>query len=310
MKDMQSYSEIFVCPNCHRYLKFDQNKLECTQCNYFFSKNKYGFIEFVLDKSLYSIDSVTEEYATIQKSCGERIYEEYLKSFLSQEPFKRVLDVGCGMGIGISNLIEEGYDAYGIDLPHLSRFWYHAKNDPKHFLCCDANKLPFPDDFFDVIYSLGVIEHIGTELGHCTLSSNFWEVRQQYANEILRVTKPKGRILITCPNKRFPLDFQHGPTDALSPKTRMRSFIFDKTGVNIHPIWGKHHLLSYSELKRLFCDNGGGRYIEALPLKNYFGFGRFKSRFLKSFAAAYISCLPKFLLSSFLNPYVLVQIKK
>jgi SAM-dependent methyltransferase len=262
------------------------------------------------ERSFYNIYSTTEEYAAIQESCGNRIYEDFLKSYFAQESFNNVLDVGCGLGRGISQLIKEGYNAYGIDLPQLSKFWKKEQNDSNHFFCCDAGQLPFPDDFFDIVYSLGVIEHIGTKIGHCTLSSNYRELRQQFVSEILRVTKPLGRILISCPNKHFPFDIQHGPTDNLSPKNRFRSFIFAKTGINVHPIWGKYHLLSYSEVKHLFCKDGGARYFEPISLKGYFAFERFRFKFFKSLAELYIHHIPRAWLSSFLNPYVLVQIRK
>lgn len=133
-------------------------------------------------------------------------------------------------------LIEEGYNAYGIDLPVLSKFWVQAGNDPQHFFCCEATHLPFADSFFDVVYSLDVIEHIGTETGHCTLSDNYWEVRQQYVDEILRVTKSGGRVIIAAPNKSFPINIQNGPRDNLSPKNGIRSYICERTRMNIHPI--------------------------------------------------------------------------
>lgn len=313
MYEIKSLSQILACPSCHGYLVEIEGKLRCKQCNCLFSTNKYGFFEFVLDKTIYEIDSTTEEYAKIQESCGVRAYNEYLKPFLLQEPFKRVLDVGCGIGKVISMLIEDGYDAYGIDLPNLTKFWAQVGNDPQHFFCCDATRLPFPEDFFDVVFSLGVIEHIGTEIGHCSLSSNYWEVRQKYASEILRVTKSAGRILIACPNKSSPIDIQHGPRDSLSPKSRLRSYLFERTGINIHPIGRKYHLLSYSETKRLFCENGEARFFEPLPLKGYFGFSKFESKFLKPFArlaTIYVNNLPRFFRASFLNPYMLVQIRK
>jgi len=315
MRKLKSLSKILilVCPSCHNYLLETDGKLRCKQCGLHFGTNKYNFIEFVLDKAVYEIDTTTEEYAKTQESCGVRVYNEYLKPLLLREPSKRVLDVGCGIGKGVSMLMEEGYDAYGIDLPSLSKFWAQAGNDPQHFFCCDATRLPFPHDFFDVVYSLGVIEHIGTENGHSTLSSNYWEARQQYANEILRVTKSAGEIIIACPNKSFPIDIQHGPRGSLNRKNRIIDYIFKTTGINIHPIWGKYHLLSYSETKRLFCHNGGARSFEPLPLKGYFGFKIFESGFLKAFvglAKIYIDNLPIFLRSSFLNPYMLVRIRK
>jgi len=310
MTGAECLSPFVVCPDCHGKLREMKDGLFCQKCDNQFKKNNYGYFEFIQDPSYYDIDSTTEEYATAQESCGGRIYQDFLKSYFFQESFKKILDVGCGIGKGISQLNKEGYDACGIDLPQLSVFWHQVQNDSRHFFCCDAGRLPFSDGIFDVVYSLGVIEHIGTRIGHCTLSRNYWELRQQYVNEILRVTKPDGRILISCPNKHFIIDIQHGPTDDLSSKKRLRSYIFKKTGINVHPVWGKYHLLSYSEVKRLFCENGGARSFQPVPLKGYFAFERLRSRFLKSSAEFYMYHLPGPWLSSFLNPYVLVQIRK
>lgn len=300
--------QALCCPCCHSALIDKEGKLKCTVCGSLFSTNKYGFIEFILDKTVCEIDTTTEEHSKIQESSGARVFNEYIKPLMIQEPVRRVLDVGCGIGKGISTLIEEGYEAYGIDLPSLSKFWNQVGNKPQHFFCCNSTKLPFPNNYFDFVYSLGVIEHIGTETGQATLSSDYQEVRQQYANEILRVTKPNGRILIACPNKSFPIDIQHGPGDSLSPKRIIRNYIYKRFKINIHAIWGKSHLLNYPEMKRLFSGNGV-RYFEPLPLKNYFGFIGFKSIFIR-LATAYINNLPKFLRASFLNPYMLVLIRK
>ncbi|GAC1446770.1 MAG: hypothetical protein NVSMB56_08610 [Pyrinomonadaceae bacterium] len=50
------------------------------------------------------------------------------------------------------------------------------------------------------MWALGVIEHIGTQSGHCTLAEHYEAARQNYANEILRVAKSGGRIIIACTN--------------------------------------------------------------------------------------------------------------
>lgn len=305
--------DILVCPECHRCLRELESGLECSQCGSFFNINKYGFIELILDKAVNEIDTTTKEYAEIQELSSVRTYKEYVKPLLIKEQFKMVLNVGCGIGRELSLLREEGYDAYGIDIPSLSRFWSKSGNDPGHFFCCDAARMPFSDDFFDVTYSLGVIEHIGTKNGHSLLSHNYWELRQRYANEILRVTKPGGRIIIACPNKSFPIDIQHGPENSPGLKNRFRVYIFKKMGINIHPVFGTYHLLSYREVKRLFGVNGGTHSFEPLPLKGYFGFTAFKSSFLKPFlklATVYVNNLPGFLRTSFLNPYILAQIRK
>jgi len=321
---MPFFSKTLVCPNCHASLNPQAQGLNCHSCDTFFRINKYGFLEFVVDETLHEQDSTTEEYALIQEKSGARLYHEYLRPFFNQEPFHRVLDIGCGIGAPVTLLLNEGHEAYGIDLPNLAKFWDKRHNDPGHFFCCDSTLLPFPDGFFDVVYSTGVIEHIGTKVGHCELLDDYHAARQRYANEILRVTRPGGRILIACPNKSFPIDAQHGPRDYSSPKRRVRDYIYQKTRLNIHPVWGKYHLPSYSEIKNYFIAKGKARSFEPLLLKGFFGFvssGRgffrlfteYEHGILKIFTEtgkAYIEHLPKALRSTFLNPYILVQIKK
>jgi SAM-dependent methyltransferase len=282
--------------------------LICNSCSHVYGRNQYGYVEML--KEFFNHAVAGENYIGNQEHGGVRVFQEYLLPLLARDAAKTVLDVGCGMGQGIRQLGLSGSQAYGIDLPSYSPFWAQAGVDPARFMCADACNLPFSDDFFDVVYSLGVIEHIGTVLGHCTLRPDYWEKRKAYAQELLRVTKEGGRIIIACPNKTFPVDVQHGPTDALSPKAALRSFICEKTGLNFHKTWGKHHLLSYAETRRLFH---AGKSFKALPLKGYFGFGKFEQGWLKPFAALakwYVNSLPEGLRDSPLNPYMLMEIRK
>ncbi|TKJ42537.1 hypothetical protein CEE37_02285 [candidate division LCP-89 bacterium B3_LCP] len=303
-----------ICPDCRGSLDITDAQSWCMHCDLHYERNNHGYLEFITDEKIAQIDTTTDDYAEDQRTCGDRLYEEYLRPLFMKEPFHRVLDVGCGVGRGITRLLEGGYDAYGIDLLGLSRYWREVGNDPNHFFCCDSTRLPFPDGFFDLVYSTGVIEHIGTTDGKSTLAANYLESRRQYAAEILRVTRPGGRIMISCPNKSFPVDIQHGPQDETVPKSSWwRNFIFDKTRMNVHRIRGNYHLLSYAETRRLFCQSGEVSSFEPLPLKGYFGFGRFQSGFLKPItrlANVYVENLPASLRASFLNPYMLVEIKK
>jgi len=223
---------------------------------------------------------------------------------------QRVLDVGCGVGALVTALLERGLDAYGVDVPAVAPQWTKAGNDAGRFFSVNAVELPFPDNSFDVVTSFGVIEHIGTINGHCTLRDDYWDHRRAYAREILRVTRPGGRVFIACPNKSVPIDIQHGPTDAHSKAAPIRCYLFNKTGMTIHKTWGRYHLVSYGEVRDLFS---GVRRFTPLSLKNYFGFGRFAGGFLKPFSAiaqSWIDNMPQFAATSFLNPYVMVEMTK
>jgi len=58
---------------------------------------------------------------------------------------------------------------------------------------CDACSLPWPDKYFDVVYSNAVIEHVGD-----------FERQAQMASEIMRVGK---KWFVTTPNRWYPFEF-------------------------------------------------------------------------------------------------------
>ena len=310
---------ILVCPRCRAPLRPEGNALTCREHGSFATTNE-GYLNFTLEQSLQAVESTSEAYAEDQRTGKERFFQEFLRPYLYSEPFQRVLEVGSGLGMEISFLLAEGRDAYGVDLPCLSPFWARLGNDPNHFLHCDGAAMPFPDGYFVVGVSLGVIEHIGTQVGHYTLCDDYDQKRQAFAKELLRVTKPNGRLLLTCPNKSFPVDLAHEPADAATPEGAglirwagtIRRFIYQKTGMTLHIPWGKYHLLSYPEMRRLFCAQGT-HAIEPVSLQGYFAFKRFGSGpfgMFKRIVSAYVEHLPRFLRATPLNPFVAVQVRK
>ncbi len=318
-EDLSSLGGLLACPSCHAGLGPADAGLKCTGCGSTFHVDAHGFVEFRADDSgdeVYDQDTTPEEYAETQLHSGQRLFDEYIFPLLGEERFTTVLDAGCGMGMGVSKLLDEGYEAFGIDLPNMARFWARAGKNPVRFFCADAARLPFREGFFDVVYCMGAFEHIGTRTGFFTLLDNYKEIRRACVNELLRVTRPGGRIIVACPNKRFPVDIQHPPADAESPPSiglKIRTAVYDKTGVNFHPVWGKYHLASYPEVKQLFCEDGGARGFRPLPLSDYFGFSIFERTSLRPFlhlVRFYLNNLPPFLRGSFVNPYMLVEIRK
>jgi SAM-dependent methyltransferase len=94
---------------------------------------------------------------------------------------KRVLDIGCGDGRMPRNLLRHCKpEFYGIDLTE------QIRRAPVIGVCGDARCLPFKDGVFDVVYSLGVVEH-------------FPETADAIAEHV-RVLKPGGKLFLTTPH--------------------------------------------------------------------------------------------------------------
>ena len=75
----------------------------------------------------------------------------------------RVFEVGCGLGTDGAQFAKAGADYTGIDLTQaavdLARRRFELFNLPGTFRVADAEKLDFPDNSFDIVYSHGVLHH-------------------------------------------------------------------------------------------------------------------------------------------------------
>jgi 2-polyprenyl-6-hydroxyphenyl methylase/3-demethylubiquinone-9 3-methyltransferase len=83
-------------------------------------------------------------------------------TFLSKLPKgQNVLDVGCHVGDMVLRIHQLGFHAYGIDV--MSKNIQQAKVSYPHLSFTQAElneKIPFPDNFFDVIWAGDIIEHV------------------------------------------------------------------------------------------------------------------------------------------------------
>ncbi|MDQ6839035.1 MAG: methyltransferase domain-containing protein [Actinomycetota bacterium] len=108
---------------------------------------------------------------------------------------ERLLDVGCGNG-AYTTVLGEGFEeVHAIDVePHrIEQFRQRSAADPKYSIAVGtAEALDFPDDHFDVVTAIEVLEHI-VDLDRAL-------------GEIGRVLRPGGAFLVSCPNRLFPLE--------------------------------------------------------------------------------------------------------
>jgi ubiquinone/menaquinone biosynthesis C-methylase UbiE len=114
---------------------------------------------------------------------------EYIPPFagFSTSKGKKVLEIGCSVGTDLSQFALNGADVTGIDLTPKGielakkRFeLYGLKGDLR---VADAETLPFPDNTFDVVYSIGVLHHTP-------------DTERAINQEVFRVLKPGGQARI------------------------------------------------------------------------------------------------------------------
>ena len=110
-------------------------------------------------------------------------------ALLDIDPDDRVLDVGCGTGFATEGLLAHVDTVYGLDqsVHQMEQAWKKfGKRGPVVFSRGDAERLPYKDDTFDVVWSSGSIE--------------YWPNPVEGLRELRRVAKPGGQVLVVGPN--------------------------------------------------------------------------------------------------------------
>ena len=104
---------------------------------------------------------------------------------------QKYLDLGCGAGAALKFGEQHGLTCFGFDISaraiKLSRLTTKAET-----LVADGEMLPYQSEFFDVVTSLGSIEHFSSV--------------ERGLEETGRVTREGGQILLVVPNSYWVLN--------------------------------------------------------------------------------------------------------
>ena len=145
-------------------------------------------------KKLYDYYRTADKYIARIDASGEEGYREYVnivEEFTGQR--KNILDLACGSATTSKMLSRDGHQVTGMDISAL--FLEKAlvkKNANLKFICGDILNIPFKNGAFDCVSIYLSIEHL-VDI-------------PQALNEMLRVIKTGGRLIILSPNMLSPFN--------------------------------------------------------------------------------------------------------
>lgn len=100
------------------------------------------------------------------------------------EGCEKILEVGCGRGSISSYFADQGYQCHLLDYSpeifDIARDIFEKNRHWGRYVQGDARSLPYVDDTFDIVVSIGLLEH-------------FESVEQLLAEQV-RVLSPRGPV--------------------------------------------------------------------------------------------------------------------
>lgn len=153
-----------------------------------------------IKRKIEGIKRYRRKFYDSRASVYDKSWEEGKESKEEMEGFKRfvkvksgelVLDIATGTGIFLITMAKNGALCYGIDAsPKMLEQLRHKvkqqglENNVKEIHVCEADRLPYQDNFFDWVTCIGMLEYYPIEYAETVLS------------EIRRVLKPCRKSFI------------------------------------------------------------------------------------------------------------------
>jgi SAM-dependent methyltransferase len=139
-------------------------------------------------------DRISQEY---DASLPAHVVEHYLRKrtrfVLDHCPRGSALDVGCGTGALAARLASAGYEMVGVDPSEGMLDVLRERAPVVRAVRASGDSLPFSDATFDVVLSVAVMHHLADP-----------DIVRRTLAEMVRVTKPPGRVLVWDHNPRNP----------------------------------------------------------------------------------------------------------
>lgn len=220
---------MLMCPKCGAPLDCaDKNEVLCV-CGEAYQRlptggmdflQSGGFPDFKLDKDDMQQHALLEkEGAGVATRINEFIIP-MIRRFAScaARNFRSltVLDCGCGGGLSVDIMKDQGLEAWGIDAGRARHRQWQQRLCRNSLISANALRIPFADASFDVVLSFGLIEHLGiheeesADGYHAYRLTDCHAQRRLFVRELVRVMKHDGFLVLDHPNGAFPADFWHG----------------------------------------------------------------------------------------------------
>jgi ubiquinone/menaquinone biosynthesis C-methylase UbiE len=148
------------------------------------------------NRNIFFNSDVASEYDSYYRTepgkTIDKIEKEILWIHLKDLPKRKWLELGCGTGHWTKVLLDLGFDVTAVDNSEAMLKIAHSKQLKNvQFLEADAARLPFPDASFSGIISITMLE--------------FVDDLNEVINEIDRVLKPEGTLVLGCLNEKSEL---------------------------------------------------------------------------------------------------------
>ncbi len=133
-------------------------------------------------EKLYNSDNFLVRYVHINRL-------DNLAGIMPKVDGLRVLDAGCGEGQLLKKMFQKNTKNkyYGIDLTQEALDQATKRCPEAKFINSDLSKISFEDDFFDFIVCTETLEHV--------------DEYKKVIDELKRVLKPGGHLVLTFPNE-------------------------------------------------------------------------------------------------------------
>jgi len=147
-----------------------------------------AYAQYLLKKTIQDYNLIADDFSSKRREPWPELkplFDNYIT------PGDKVLDLGCGNGRFFEFCREKNADYYGVDSSEKLIQIARARYPQAKFQVADALDLPFPNNYFDKIYSVAVFHHIPSK-----------ELRLRFLDEAKRALKPGGALILTVWNFR------------------------------------------------------------------------------------------------------------
>lgn len=84
--------------------------------------------------------------------------------YVNRQKYERVLDLGCGNGRHVIFFAKQGFDVSGVDISDdaltICKEWLQSEGLVADLRCTSVEALPYLEDEFDVVVTVGVLDHV------------------------------------------------------------------------------------------------------------------------------------------------------